>query len=77
MCYWNLCCQLCTDLPESKYNGFKDTQPVGAIVSCCRTLDQGKALLKFIDAISEKSLKTTAVMTAGMTRIYDKRIYSI
>jgi len=44
----------------------QDTQPVGVVVNCCRTVDQGKALLKFVDAISEKTLRSTIVMTAGM-----------
>lgn len=35
----------------------RDTQPVGNLVNCCKTLDQGKALLKFIEAISEKTLR--------------------
>ncbi|XP_061182821.1 RNA cytidine acetyltransferase-like [Saccostrea echinata] len=52
------------DLKES----LQDTQPVGAIVNCCRTLDQGKALLKFIEAISEKTLRSTVIMTAARGR---------
>ncbi|KAI0242820.1 RNA cytidine acetyltransferase [Lamellibrachia satsuma] len=46
----------------------QDTQPVGVLVNCCRTLDQGKAVLKFIDAISEKTLRSTVVMTAARGR---------
>ncbi|XP_077974705.1 RNA cytidine acetyltransferase-like [Styela clava] len=53
-----------SDLKES----LQDTQPVGSIVNCCRTMDQGKALLKFIDAITEKNLRTTVVMTAARGR---------
>ncbi|XP_062579158.1 RNA cytidine acetyltransferase-like [Saccostrea cucullata] len=52
------------DLKES----LQDTQPVGAIINCCKTLDQGKALLKFIEAISEKTLRSTVIMTAARGR---------
>ncbi|XP_031549437.1 RNA cytidine acetyltransferase-like [Actinia tenebrosa] len=46
----------------------QDTQPVGALVNCCKTLDQAKALLKFIEAISEKTLRTTVSLTAARGR---------
>jgi N-acetyltransferase 10 len=46
----------------------KDTQPVGALSSLCRTLDQARALLKFIEAISEKSLRSTVSLTAARGR---------
>lgn len=55
------------ELKELK-DSLQDTQPVGAIVNCCRTLDQGKALLKFIEAISEKTLRSTVIMTAARGR---------
>lgn len=37
----------------------KATLPIGALLSVCKSLDQAKAVLTFIDAISEKNLKTT------------------
>lgn len=46
----------------------QDTQPVGALVNNCCTLDQAKALLKFIDAISEKTLRSTVALTAARGR---------
>ncbi|XP_067143398.1 RNA cytidine acetyltransferase [Centruroides vittatus] len=46
----------------------QDTQPVGVLVNCCRTLDQAKALLKFIDSISEKTLRSTVALTASRGR---------
>lgn len=46
----------------------QDTQPVGVLVNCCKTLDQAKALLKFIEAISEKTLKSTVSLTAARGR---------
>ncbi|KAH3752617.1 RNA cytidine acetyltransferase-like [Dreissena polymorpha] len=52
------------DLKDS----LQDTQPVGALVKCCRTFDQGKALLKFVEAISEKTLRSTIAMTAARGR---------
>jgi len=45
-----------------------DTQPAGALVSIAKTLDQAKAVLTFIEAISEKSLKTTVSLTASRGR---------
>ncbi|KAL4224487.1 N-acetyltransferase 10 [Mactra antiquata] len=52
------------DLKES----LQDTQPIGALIKCCKTLDQAKALLKFVEAISEKTLRSTVAMTAARGR---------
>lgn len=49
-------------------DNLRDTQPVGSIISCCKTLDQAKAVLKFIDAISEKTLRYTVSLTASRGR---------
>ncbi|VVC39862.1 RNA cytidine acetyltransferase NAT10,tRNA(Met) cytidine acetyltransferase TmcA, N-terminal,Possible tRNA [Cinara cedri] len=46
----------------------KDTQPVGCLVSCCKTVDQAKSLLTFIEAISEKTLRSTVSLTASRGR---------
>ncbi|KAK5643619.1 hypothetical protein RI129_007464 [Pyrocoelia pectoralis] len=46
----------------------RDTPPVGALVNCCKTLDQAKSLLKFIEAISEKTLRSTVSLTAARGR---------
>jgi N-acetyltransferase 10 len=46
----------------------QDTQPVGALANICQTLDQARALLKFIEAISEKSLRSTVSLTAARGR---------
>ena len=48
--------------------GLQDTQPIGALVNCARTLDQAKALLKFVEAISEKTLRSTVSLTAARGR---------
>ena len=49
-------------------DSLKDTQPAGALVGVARTRDQGKAVLTFIDAISEKSLRSTVTLTAARGR---------
>ncbi|XP_071975176.1 RNA cytidine acetyltransferase [Engystomops pustulosus] len=46
----------------------QDTQPVGVLVDNCKTLDQAKAVLKFIEAISEKTLRSTVALTAARGR---------
>ncbi|CAH3162782.1 unnamed protein product, partial [Porites evermanni] len=53
---------------KSLKESLQDTQPVGALVSCCRTLDQAKAVLKFVEAISEKTLRSTVTLTAARGR---------
>lgn len=55
------------ELAELK-TSLRDTQPVGVLINCCKTLDQGKALLKFIEAISEKTLRSTVSLTAARGR---------
>ena len=44
------------------------TQPAHAIVSQSRTLDQAQSLVKFIDVISEKTLRATVTLTAARGR---------
>ncbi|XP_022439367.1 RNA cytidine acetyltransferase [Delphinapterus leucas] len=55
------------ELKELK-ESLQDTQPVGVLVECCKTLDQAKAVLKFIEGISEKTLRSTVVLTAARGR---------
>uniref|UniRef100_A0A8C5TKV8 RNA cytidine acetyltransferase n=1 Tax=Malurus cyaneus samueli TaxID=2593467 RepID=A0A8C5TKV8_9PASS len=55
------------ELKELK-ESLQDTQPVGVLVDNCRTLDQAKAVLKFIEAISEKTLRSTVALTAARGR---------
>ena len=45
-----------------------ETQPVGSLITLAKTLDQAKALLTFVDAISEKTLRSTVTLTAGRGR---------
>jgi len=53
---------------KSLKESLQDTQPVGVIVNCCHTLDQAKAVLKFVEAISEKTLRSTVTLTAARGR---------
>eukprot|EP00898_Chlorokybus_atmophyticus_P002421 jgi/Chlat1/317/Chrsp1S03186 len=46
----------------------KDTQPVGSLIDKCRTLDQAKAVITFLDAVSEKTLRSTVALTASRGR---------
>ncbi|GES89741.1 DUF699-domain-containing protein [Rhizophagus clarus] len=45
-----------------------DTQPVGSLVATAKTLDQAKAILTFIESISEKTLRNTVSLTASRGR---------
>ncbi|ERF70144.1 hypothetical protein EPUS_00331 [Endocarpon pusillum Z07020] len=55
------------ELKEIKDN-LADTQPVGSLITLARTIDQAKALLTFVDAISEKTLRSTVTLTAARGR---------
>jgi N-acetyltransferase 10 len=46
----------------------RDTKPVGSLVSLSKTVDQAKALLTFVDAIAEKTLRSTVTLTAARGR---------
>jgi N-acetyltransferase 10 len=48
--------------------GLADTKPVGSLIQLARTVDQAKALLTFVDAISEKTLRSTVTLTAARGR---------
>lgn len=49
-------------------NSLADTQPVGTLVDQAMTLDQAQAIMTFIDAISEKTLRSTVALTAARGR---------
>ncbi|KAG6541499.1 hypothetical protein Mapa_017096 [Marchantia paleacea] len=55
------------DLKELK-ESLKDTLPFGPLVGKCRTLDQAKAVITFLDAASEKTLRSTVALTAARGR---------
>lgn len=52
------------DLKQS----LKDTQLVGSLVGEAKTLDQAKAVLTFVEAISEKTLRSTVTLSAARGR---------
>ncbi|KAL6747969.1 hypothetical protein V8C86DRAFT_3147387 [Haematococcus lacustris] len=45
-----------------------DTQPAGSLVAKCRSLDQARAVVTFLDAASEKTLRSTVALTASRGR---------
>ncbi|KAJ3208518.1 N-acetyltransferase 10 [Dinochytrium kinnereticum] len=45
-----------------------DTQPIGNLVSVTKTVDQARAVLTFVEAIAEKTLRTTVALTAARGR---------
>ena len=55
------------ELDEMK-DALQNTQPVGSLVTLAKTVDQAKALLTFVDAIAEKTLKSTVTLTAARGR---------
>ncbi|KAK5088438.1 N-acetyltransferase 10 [Lithohypha guttulata] len=55
------------ELKEVK-ESLADQRPVGPLLALSRTVDQAKALLTFVDAISEKTLKSTVTLTAARGR---------
>ncbi|KFM61808.1 N-acetyltransferase 10, partial [Stegodyphus mimosarum] len=44
------------------------SQPVGVLVKLCKTLDQAKAVMKFIESLSEKTLRSTVTLTSARGR---------
>jgi N-acetyltransferase 10 len=55
------------DLADLK-RSLQETEPAGPLVSCCKTLDQAKAVVTFLDAASEKTLRSTVALTAARGR---------
>jgi N-acetyltransferase 10 len=45
-----------------------DTPNVGSLVSLAKTLDQANVVMSFLDAISEKTYRSTVTLTAGRGR---------
>ena len=45
-----------------------DNQPLGSLVNCCKTLDQAKAVIQFVESLSKKTLRTTVSLTAARGR---------
>ncbi|KAF2739338.1 N-acetyltransferas-like protein [Polyplosphaeria fusca] len=55
------------ELEEIK-ESLSDSPPVGDLVKLAKTVDQAKALLTFVEAIAEKTLRNTVTLTAGRGR---------
>ena len=55
------------ELKELK-SSLANTELVGSLVNCTKTLDQAKAVLTFCEGISEKTLRSTVALTAGRGR---------
>jgi len=55
------------ELKEIK-DSLAETKPVGPLITLAKTVDQAKALLTFVDAISEKTLRSTVTLTAARGR---------
>ena len=55
------------DLAQLKAS-LASTPPSGVLVALAKTIDQAKAVLTFIEAISEKTLRSTVALTAGRGR---------
>ena len=55
------------ELKELK-ESLKEHQPIGPIIQLAKTLDQAKAILTFIEAASDKNLRTTVTLTAARGR---------
>jgi N-acetyltransferase 10 len=53
---------------DSMKEELQDTQPVGSLITLAKTVDQAKALLTFLDAIAEKTLRSTVTLTAARGR---------
>ena len=53
---------------DSIKEGLVDSQPVGSLIQLAKTVDQATALLTFVDAIAEKTLRSTVTMTAARGR---------
>ncbi|KAI0203492.1 GNAT acetyltransferase 2-domain-containing protein [Astrocystis sublimbata] len=53
---------------DSIKDSLRETEVVGQLVGLTRTVDQAKAILTFIDTITEKKLRGTATLTAARGR---------
>ncbi|KAH8682616.1 N-acetyltransferase 10 [Xylariales sp. PMI_506] len=53
---------------ESIKQTHEDSRLVGSLITLARTVDQAKALLTFVEAIAEKTLRNTVTLTAARGR---------
>lgn len=64
------CCPTTENAPELRQlkESLAETLPIGALIAKTKTVDQAKALLRFEEAISEKTLRSTVALTAPRGR---------
>ncbi|KAK6062629.1 nucleolar ATPase [Seiridium cupressi] len=53
---------------EAIKESHEEERPLGSLISLAKTTDQAKALLTFVEAISEKTLRNTVTLTAARGR---------
>lgn len=53
---------------EKLLKSLEDVTHVHPLAKCCKTVDQAKAVLTFVDAITEKTLTSTVTLTAARGR---------
>jgi len=58
----------CPPTAPQLHTALEDTQPAGSLVGACKTLDQARAVVTFLDAASEKTLRSTVALTAARGR---------
>ena len=61
-------CSCCAAELRELNESLAETQPAGALVGRCRTLDQARAVVTFLDAAFEKTLRSTVALTAARGR---------
>ncbi|KAH9373238.1 hypothetical protein HPB48_004983 [Haemaphysalis longicornis] len=62
------------ELTELKAS-LQDTQPLGVLVNCCSTCDQAQAVLKFVDAITEKTPENLKTLFEFVLKGFDALKY--
>ncbi|KAG5439181.1 hypothetical protein PCANB_001480 [Pneumocystis canis] len=55
------------ELEEFK-KSYQDKQPLGSLINATKTIDQARAVVVFVEAISEKTLRSTVTLTAARGR---------
>ncbi|KAI0121133.1 GNAT acetyltransferase 2-domain-containing protein [Xylariales sp. AK1849] len=53
---------------DSIKESHEESRPTGSLITLAKTVDQAKALLTFVEAIQEKSLRNTVTLTAARGR---------
>ncbi|ORY55939.1 GNAT acetyltransferase 2-domain-containing protein [Pseudomassariella vexata] len=53
---------------EAIKDAHRDSKPIGSLITLAKTTDQAQALLTFVEAITEKTLRNTVTLTAARGR---------